>query len=94
MNKLETFILVAGIDESQESKKEFDGEGKIWHCGTHQDYNDLLVYMIHLNHVIYQKKQNLMEIIMVVVVKPEMDRHKVKSFKKLKKKLGLKNWGI
>tara|TARA_A100001015_G_scaffold254798_1_gene295871 strand:+ start:369 stop:620 length:252 start_codon:yes stop_codon:yes gene_type:complete len=29
MNKLETFILVAGIDESQESKKEFDGEGKI-----------------------------------------------------------------
>ena len=34
MNKLETFILVAGIDESQESKKEFDGEGKIWHCGS------------------------------------------------------------
>ena len=26
-----------------------------------------------------------MEIIMVVVLKPEMDRHKVKSFKKLKK---------
>ena len=34
MNKLETFILVAGIDESQESKKEFDGEGKIWHCSS------------------------------------------------------------
>ena len=30
MNKLETFILVAEIDESQEYKKEFDGEGKIW----------------------------------------------------------------
>ena len=28
-----------------------------------------------------------MEIIMVVVVKPEMDRHKVKMFKKLKKQL-------
>ena len=52
---------------------------------THQDYNDLLVYMIHLNHVIYQKKQNLMEIILVLVVEPEMDRHKVKNFKKLKK---------
>ena len=28
MNKLETFILVAGIDESQESKKEFDEKAK------------------------------------------------------------------
>ena len=58
---------------------------------THQDYNDLLVYMIHLKHVIYQKKQNLMEIIMVVVAKPEMDRHKVKSFKKLKKQSIVQN---
>ena len=24
------------------------------HTYTHQDHNDLLVYMIHLNHVIYQ----------------------------------------
>ena len=31
------------------------------------------------------KMQNLMEIMMVVLPEPEMDRHKVKIFKKLKK---------
>ena len=29
-------------------------EVKLFILYTHQDYNDLLVYMIHLNHVIYQ----------------------------------------
>ena len=47
------------------------------------------MYMIHLNHVIYQKKQKLMEIIMVVVVEPEVDRHETKKFPKPEKKLGI-----
>ena len=33
------------------------------------------------------KMQNLMEIMMVVLPEPEMYRHKVKDFKKLKKKI-------
>ena len=53
---------------------------------AHQDYFDLLEYMTHLNHVIYEEKQNFMEIVMVGVSKPEMDRHISKKFQKPEKK--------
>ena len=58
---------------------------------THQDYNDLLVYMIHLNHVIYQKTQIFMGIVMVGVADPEMDRHISKKFQKTEKKFVRQN---
>ena len=61
-------------------------EVKLFILYTHQDYNDLLVYMIHLNHVIYQKTQIFMGIVMVGVADPEMDRHISKKFKKPEKK--------
>ena len=56
---------------------------------SHQDYFDLLEYMTHLNHVIYEEKQNFMEIVMVGVSKPEMDRHISKKFQKPEKKLDI-----
>ena len=59
----------------------------------HQDEDELLTNVDHLQNVIHQMFVNFMEILMVGLVKPEVDRHISNFFSKTEKSIGAMKLG-